>query len=122
MSSCGAVWLLGMLATYALLRPDSGEWQNLQDAWGRGCVPLWSEYVGPTMGLLLVAWTLCALGASLAQARSWFVAVGGFGSLALMAALLWTAAPHWPLLQLLMMVVFAVTCQLTTVILFIVAQ
>ena len=95
--SCSAVWLLGVVVALTIFRPHDGEWQQLQRAWSDGPLSFVRLVAVPTMYLLLRVlcillgvWTVAALAAALALARSWFVGVGGIGFLGLIVALIWT--------------------------------
>lgn len=88
------IWLAGMLAAAAIWRNESWRW--LQVTWDRGLWHLANVCAG--LGIaVLYAWSLCALGASLAMARSWFVASTGLGSLFFFAGFVWSMAfSNWP--------------------------
>ncbi|MHB8974773.1 MAG: hypothetical protein ACYC3X_30515 [Pirellulaceae bacterium] len=92
--SCSAVWLLGIVVALAIFCPSAGEWRQLQSAWADGPLSFVQIVAVPTMYfllrvlcILLGIWTVVALGAALALARSWFVCVGGIGFLGLMVGL-----------------------------------
>jgi len=94
--SCSAAWLVGIALTATICRVGTNDWQQFQQAWAAGLPTLVRAYAGPTAQLLLLVgcillgvWTVVGLGASLALARSWFVAVGGCGCAALAVGLLW---------------------------------
>jgi hypothetical protein len=78
-------------------RASASDWQQFQAAWASGPRLFVSQIAGPTAQLLVTAtcfllgvWTAVALGAALALARSWFVAVGGCLCVALLVSLLWS--------------------------------
>lgn len=90
--SCSAVWLAGIAVALIAFRT------SVTDAywhlWAAGRLATVSVYVVPTAkllfelsGILLGLWTAVALGAALALARSWFVAVGGCSVIVLIVGL-----------------------------------
>jgi len=94
------IWLAGALAIAAFW--ETQEWRELQKEWGRGVdlnrgiARLVEVFVGTWFAVLYV-WALCALGASLAMARSWFVAAAGLVLLVLIAVLVRSMAfAAWP--------------------------
>jgi hypothetical protein len=89
--SCSTVWLLGVAVAVAIYRAKAGSWSHYHLASGWGQLYYARTYLGPLGHVLfgvscylLGAWTAIGLGAALALSRSWFVAVGGCGSVALL--------------------------------------
>ncbi len=80
---------------WPFIGPSASDWQQFQHAWAGGLLSFVRANVGPIIRLLLGVccsllgvWTVVGLGAALALARSWFVGVGGLGSVALIISLL----------------------------------
>jgi hypothetical protein len=119
---CTAIWLLGLAVTYTVMWPDHGAWQKIQQAWAEGPGNFCSDYALPFAYFVLFVWTLCALGASLALARGWLVALVGLGVPLLLTVVLWIASQGGPLIETLLVATVGSAFQCAAVILFAVAR
>lgn len=75
--SAAVIWVVGSLAAQAIWAPEG--WQRLGAAWNEGFMYVWEKFGWEISLLVLVCWTLVALGASLAMSRRWLVAWSGVG-------------------------------------------
>ena len=107
------IWIVSALTIAAIWQTQ--EWRELEKEWHRGMWGLVEMHGG--MGIfVLYVWTVSALGASLAMARSWFVACAGLILLVLVAGFVRSLAfSAWPL------PVLAVVCLVAVVAAFIAA-
>lgn len=73
------VWFGGFMVTVAVWGPSPSSWSLPPLSGWADVVRFLLGSLVAVVGILLLVWTLMALGASLAMARSWFVAVAGIG-------------------------------------------